>query len=126
MRRLPLAFFSVAALCATGGMIWGAMMGASQDFALAPAHAHLNLVGWASLALMGGFYQLTGRGGRIGWINFALSTVGVAIFIPSLAMELAGAKGAELGLIVGPILALLGMLTFLGVVLSTWRMPAAA
>lgn len=126
MRRLPLAFFSAASLCATGGMVWGAMMGASQDFALAPAHAHLNLVGWASLALMGVFYQLSGRGGRLGWINFGLSTLGVVVFIPSLAMELAGVKGGDLGLVVGPLLALLGMLTFLGVVLSTWRTPAAA
>lgn len=126
MKRLPLAFFSAAALCVTAGMSWGAYMGAKQDFTLAPAHAHLNLVGWASLALMGTFYALTGKGGRLGWLNFALSTAAVLVMIPFLAMLLAGKPSAEGGVIVGSILAILGMLTFLFVVLSTWREAEAA
>jgi hypothetical protein len=126
MSRLPLAFFSAAVLCALTGMVWGAIMGSSQDFTLAPAHAHLNLVGWASLALMGTFYQLSGKGGRIGWINFALSTTGAVIMVPFIAMELSGNKSAETGIIVGSSLAILGMLTFLAVVFSAWRDAKAA
>jgi hypothetical protein len=121
MRRLPLAFFSVAALCALGGMIWGAVMGSTQNFTLMPAHAHLNLVGWATLALMGGFYALTGKAGRLGWINFGLSTAAVLVMIPALAVMLAGNKAAEPVVIGGAVLAILGMLTFVIVVLSTWR-----
>lgn len=126
MRRLPLAFFSAAALCALGGMIWGAIMGSSQNFVLMPAHAHLNLVGWATLALMGGFYALSGRGGRLGWLNFGLSVAGVAVMIPALAVMLATANHAMEPLVIGgSALAILGMATFVVVVLTTWAQPAA-
>ena len=121
MPRLPLAFFSAAALCALGGMVWGVMMASSNDHAMMTAHAHLNLMGWATLALMGGFYALTGKGGRLGWSNFALSAGGVVVAIPSLALLLAGNKAAEGGAIAGSVLALLGMLTFVVVVFSGWR-----
>jgi hypothetical protein len=116
-----LAFFSVGALCVMGGMIWGSVMGSSQDFTMAPAHAHLNLLGWASLALMGTFYALSGRGGRLGWINFGLSTAGLAVMVPFLVMVLNGKKGAEGGIIAGSVLAMAGMAVFLYVVLSSWR-----
>jgi hypothetical protein len=121
MKRLPLAFFSVGACCVMAGMIWGAIMGSKQDFTMAPAHAHLNLLGWASLALMGTFYQLSGKGGRLGWINFGFSTAGVAVMVPFLVLELSGKHAAEGGIIAGSVLAMLGMATFLFEVLSTWR-----
>lgn len=123
MPRLPLAFFTAATVCALCGMVWGAVMGSNEDFTLAPAHAHLNLVGWATLALMGAFYALSKQGGRLGWLNFWLSTVGVAIFVPSLALMLAGVKAATVGVMIGPLLALLGMLVFLWMVLAAWRAP---
>jgi hypothetical protein len=123
MSRLPLAFFTAAALCAVGGMIFGIVMASSGDFTLMPAHAHLNLVGWASLALMGAFYQLSGAGGRVGWINFWLSTVGVVIMIPSLSFFLLGKTTIEPVVEVASVTALLGMLTFLSVVLSQWKTP---
>ena len=120
MRKLPLAFFSVAGLFVLAGMVWGAIMGASEDFTLAPAHAHLNLVGWTTMALMGTFYALSGKGGRLGWINFGLSTAAVLVMIPFLAMYLNGDKPAHNGVIVGTVLAILGMATFLFNVLTTW------
>lgn len=53
MSRLPLWFLATAASCLLLGVALGIVMGISQDFALAPVHAHLNLLGWTSLALMG-------------------------------------------------------------------------
>jgi hypothetical protein len=126
MPKLSLAFFTAAALCATGGMIWGTMMGASENFTLAPAHAHLNLVGWTTLALMGTFYALSKKGGWLGWLNFALSAAAVVVMIPSLAIYLGGDKPAHLWVAVGSVLALAGMLTFVAVVLSSWTAPKAA
>jgi hypothetical protein len=121
MRRLPLAFFTAAALCAVGGMIWGAIMGGNEDFTLAPAHAHLNLVGWTTLALMGTFYQLSGAGGRLGWANFALSGLAVVVMIPALAVYLGGNKAAHNFVALGSVFAILGMLTFLAVIAGAWR-----
>ena len=125
MPRLPLAFFSAAALCALGGMSWGIYMGSTENFAMMPAHAHLNLVGWASLAIMGTFYALSGNGGRLGWVNWFLSVAGVVVMVPSLAMVLGGDKAAESGVIAGSVLAILGMATFAVVVLSGWRTAKA-
>lgn len=53
MSKLPLWFLVTAALCLLAGVVLGIVMGISHDFALAPVHAHLNLLGWTSLALMG-------------------------------------------------------------------------
>ncbi|HSV02276.1 MAG TPA: hypothetical protein VLI41_03640 [Phenylobacterium sp.] len=126
MKRLPLAFFTAGATCVLVGMVWGAVMGSTEDFTLAPAHAHLNLVGWATLALMGGFYQLSGKSGRLGWINFVLSFGAVVVMIPSLALFLSGDKAADAGVIAGSMLAIAGMATFLTVVVSCWREAGAA
>jgi hypothetical protein len=125
MSKLALSFFATAALCACGGMVWGIIMAASGDHGMMPAHAHLNLMGWATLALMGTYYAISGRGGRIGWINYALSTLGVVVSIPSLALLLAGNPAAEKGATAGAILVLLGMLVFTFGVLNDWRAAKA-
>ena len=50
---------------------------------LAPAHAHLNLVGWATMALYGTFYALTRHSKLLWlpWINFVLSALGTIVMI---------------------------------------------
>ena len=121
MSKLPLAFFSAAVLCVIGGMIWGILMAQSNDHAMMPAHAHLNLMGWATLALMGTFYALSGYAGRLGWLNFALSVTSVVVSIPALAMVLGGNQAMVPAAIAGAVLALLGVLTFAVVVLGHWR-----
>jgi hypothetical protein len=50
--------FRAAVLMAIAGMIWGIVMGISQDHSTLPAHAHLNLLGWVSLFLFGIYYHL--------------------------------------------------------------------
>ncbi len=57
MPRLPLLFIASAALCLIIGVGLGLAMGIAHDFHLAPVHAHLNLLGWTSLALMGLTYR---------------------------------------------------------------------
>jgi hypothetical protein len=47
-----------AVVFAIAGMAWGMAMGISQDHSAMPAHAHLNLLGWVSLFLMGLYYRL--------------------------------------------------------------------
>jgi hypothetical protein len=46
--RIEYFCFVAAALAALGGMGLGLYMGLAHDFTLAPAHAHLNLLGWGS------------------------------------------------------------------------------
>jgi hypothetical protein len=44
--RLAVAYFAV-------GVMLGVAMGASGDHSLFPLHAHINLLGWVSMALFG-------------------------------------------------------------------------
>lgn len=46
------------------GMTGGMAMGIEQNFTLAPAHAHLNLVGGVLLFLFGLFYRLVPSAGK--------------------------------------------------------------
>lgn len=57
MPKLPLWFLTAAAACMVVGVSLGIGMGIAHDFHLAPVHAHLNLLGWTSLALMGLTYR---------------------------------------------------------------------
>jgi cbb3-type cytochrome oxidase subunit 1 len=50
--------FRAAVLLVIAGMVWGIVMGISQDHSTMPAHAHLNLLGWVSLFLFGIYYHL--------------------------------------------------------------------
>ena len=57
MSRLPVLFLVAAGCCLVVGTGFGIAMGIAHDFHLAPVHAHLNLVGWTTLALMGLSYR---------------------------------------------------------------------
>lgn len=122
MPRVSLAFFTTAAVCGLIGMGWGSYMGASHDHTLFPAHAHLNLLGWVSLSIMGTFYALTGKSGRLAWANWFFSSLGVVIMTPMLAYLLSGHERQ-----IGPLMpipemtVIIGMLLFLGSVLGQWR-----
>ncbi len=49
--------FRLAVLFVIAGMAMGIGMAASQNHAIMPAHAHLNLLGWVSLFLFGIYYE---------------------------------------------------------------------
>ncbi len=57
MKRVDVYFLLLATLLLVCGAILGIVMGAREDFQLVPVHAHLNLAGWASLALFGLTYR---------------------------------------------------------------------
>jgi ABC-type transport system involved in cytochrome c biogenesis permease subunit len=84
-------------------MLWGMHMAQSNDFTMAPAHAHLNLLGGVLSALFGTFYALTREtcSPRLAWINLLLSLVAVAVMIPALAMLLQTNDDARFGPITG-------------------------
>jgi len=93
-------------------------MGAHNDFTLAPLHAHINLLGWVTLALYGTFYTLTKDtySPRLAWTNFLLSTIGILAMIPILHLLLTTADGpTKYGPMAGAAggIALLGLLVFL-------------
>lgn len=58
MQPLDIKFLLLAATALAIGVGMGIYMGIVHDFSMSPIHAHMNLVGWASLALFGITYRL--------------------------------------------------------------------
>lgn len=113
MRDIAFIFFLAAVVCVTSGMVWGIQMAISQDHSLAPAHAHLNLVGWTTLALFGLYYRLTPTAARgiLPRVHAGLAILGVALMVPGIAMVMVGGSPALAS--AGAILTLASMLLFL-------------
>ena len=124
MPRVSSAFFLVAALCGLAGMAWGTHMGVSGDHSLSPAHAHLNLLGWVSLSIMGGFYALSPRSGWLPWANLVLSSTG-AILMGVLLPQVLTGKLSGKAMMAAELPAILGMLLFITAIVSGLRRPAA-
>ena len=115
MPKVSLAFFATGCAFVLFGMGMGMWMGATEQFTLSPVHAHINLIGWASMGLMGTFYALAGERAprKLAWTNYALITIGVLVMAPSLATHAAGRRPLRAGADVSAAwLVSLGALTF--------------
>lgn len=112
MKGIGFLFFATAALAVTIGMAWGIQMSATGDHSLSPAHAHLNLVGWATMALFGVYYTLTPHAaGRLATVHFGVALAGLVILVPGIVMAISG-TGETLAKL-GSVLTILSMLIFL-------------
>ena len=69
------------------GFSMGFGMGVSQDFSLAPAHAHMNLLGWVSFFLYGAFYFLIPQAaiGMLPRIHYIMASVGTIVMVGGIA-----------------------------------------
>lgn len=128
MPRVSLAFFLAGAVFGLSGMIWGTYMGVSQEFTARDAHAHLNLLGWVTLSLMGTFYALSGpaRPKLLSWINFCLSVAGVVLFVPFLVIVSRGEPSPPFFAMgsIGVLMVILGMASFItAIVMVMLRKP---
>jgi hypothetical protein len=129
MSRISIAFFGAAVLYALSGMTLGIVMGASGDHSMAPLHAHINLLGWASLAVMGAFYGIAGERTptKLAWANFAVSNLGNLITLPMLALILQGNPPIVPVISTGELLIVGGMAIFGVAVITVGRSsPATA
>src|SRR5277367_5712055 len=90
MPKVSAAFFGFGVVSVIIGMLGGIYMGASENVTLMPVHAHLNLLGWVTMALYGTFYTLTAQtmSVRLAWINFYVSAASVVVPLPSLGLFL--------------------------------------
>ncbi|GAA0647936.1 hypothetical protein [Brevundimonas lenta] len=85
-------FMRLGVLAALVGMTLGVWMGSSQDFTLRPVHAHINLLGFASMMLFGFFYRAYPAVAktRLAMAHFVLSVAGFLISMPMLTLILLG------------------------------------
>lgn len=125
--RIAQYCISVAATAALCGMGLGIFMASHQDFTLAPAHAHLNLLGWVSMALYGLWYrgaEITRP--RLAWTQAIVATFGFITMVIALGLLLAtGQHGYEAAIGAGAVLTFLGMALFLLQVLTDGRRALA-
>ena len=123
-------FLRLGVLSALVGMSLGVWMGANQDVVLRPVHAHINLLGFASMMRCGLFYRAFPAAGR-GWlpmVHFALSVLGFLILMPSLTLLILEKPLFMPAMIASEIMLVLSMLLFVIIVfMATMKKePAAA
>jgi peptidoglycan/LPS O-acetylase OafA/YrhL len=111
-------FLRLGVLSALIGMSLGVWMGANQDFVLRPVHAHINLIGFASMMLFGLFYRSFPAAAQ-GWlpkVHFALSVLGFLILMPCLSLMLLGKPVFMPAMIASEIMLVTSMLLFVVIV----------
>jgi hypothetical protein len=100
------------------GMTFGIAMGIRNDFTLAPAHAHLNLLGWVGLFLAGLYYQAVPAAAvsKLAYVH-AFTAMAGAIILPIgiVAIILGGQTYLPLT-VIGSLVVLAAMLLFAVVV----------
>jgi hypothetical protein len=105
------------------GMLAGIAMGVQQNFTLAPAHAHLNLVGGVLLFMFGLYYRLIPAAGATllakvqGWLHIA----GAILFPAGIAAVLLKGPSFEAAPIAGSLLVVAAMALFAVIVFRTSR-----
>jgi len=93
------------------GVSLGVVMGISQNFVQHPTHAHLNLLGWASLALISLVYRSWPAiaEGPLPVAHFWLHNLGLPVAMVALFMELRG------HLAMAPVLGISSMVIGIGI-----------
>ena len=122
MKGVAFGFFFLGILAVILGMLWGIQMSASADHTLAPAHAHLNLIGWVTFGLMGLYYHLmpSAADTRLARTHLLLAVVGLVLIVPGIVLAIN--EVTEAAAIAGSFVTLAAMLVFAVVV---WRGRAA-
>jgi cbb3-type cytochrome oxidase subunit 1 len=125
---MGLKFLKIAVVYLVIGASLGLAMGIAQSFALAPVHAHLLLLGWASLALAGIVYHLYPAAATtlLARAHFWLHNVGLPVFMIGLACLLTGREWALPIAVGGAITALVALALFAANVLVNVKSAQAA
>ena len=111
---MGLRFLKIAVVYLVIGAVLGLTMGIVQNFALVPVHAHILLLGWASLALAGLVYHLYPAASetRLARLHFWLHNIALPLFMVGLGFVLTGNEGIVPVVIVAAVAVLLGLVLF--------------
>ncbi|NIX77707.1 hypothetical protein [Microvirga terricola] len=120
-------FLRTGALAALCGIALGISMAIAQDHTLHSVHAHINLVGWASMFLFGLYYHVVPAA------DSKLAKIHYYVALPGFLVMIAGVTGIHLGKPemeplagVGSLLTLASMLIFVWNVFATTKSVAAS
>lgn len=107
-------WLKLAVIYLIAGVGLGIAMGASEDFTLRPVHAHINLLGWATMALAGLIYSVYPQAGtsRLARAHFWLNNISLPIMAIALTFVVSGERQLVPVLAIAEILAAIGILVF--------------
>ena len=116
MPRVSQLFFKAATIFLIVGVAVGLHMGISENHSAMPAHAHINLLGWVTSALFGGYYALEPSKAewRLAMVHFVVYVIGMVIMLPALYLKYTGYPEFE------PLLAGGSMIVALGIVIFSY------
>lgn len=112
---MGIKFIKVSTIYFLIGITFGIYIGVADQFQFSSAHAHINLLGWVSLAIIGAIYHLFPEAGenKLAKGNFWLMMLGVPLLTFAMVLFRMGMEefaGPMSG--VGGILILIGVLVF--------------
>lgn len=113
-QRLARLWILIAVCYLIVGVSFGIGMAAMQKFEFAPVHAHINLLGWTSMALVGLIYERfpTAGGSRLGVIHFWSFNLLSPVLIAGLIFMFAGHPEMEPVMVVGSLGILASLIVF--------------
>jgi cbb3-type cytochrome oxidase subunit 1 len=123
---MGLNFIRIAVIYLVIGTSLGIAMGISQRFTLIPVHAHVLLLGWATLAIAGVVYHLypVAANTRLARIHFWLHNLGLPVFMVALALMLSGHESLMPVVAIAALVVLLGLVLFAANFLLSTRTAA--
>src|SRR5215217_5845734 len=116
MPKVSNYFFRSAILFLIAGIGLGLAMSITQNHDVIGAHAHINLLGWVTSALFGGYYALNPAKaeGLLPRIHFWLYTAGVTLMSVALYLLLKGNTAMT------PLVAIGSLAVAAGVLIAAW------
>ncbi|MCM3585898.1 cytochrome-c oxidase [Mesobacillus maritimus] len=112
--RVGIWFLKLAAFYFLVGVAMGLTMEIIGDHRLSGAHAHINLIGWASMALFGIIYVLFPKAGetKLAQLHFWLYNISFPLFMLGLSFILLGNESLLILLMVFPNFLVLAVVFF--------------
>lgn len=114
MNKIAGNFMKAGVIYALFGFALGIAMAASHSFAMKSVHTHINLIGWATMAIYAMYYQLVPEASETGLAkaHFWLANLGFIILTAGVALMAAGMPQAEPGAAVGSLVTLVSLILF--------------
>lgn len=114
-----LLLLKIAAAYLLVGLLLGLGMSMAHNYVLSPVHVHINLVGWATLGVVGLVYCVLPQlaEGRLPAAHFWLHNLGLPVMMLGLTALLLGYPAAEPVIAAGSLVTVAGLLAF---AISLW------